>query len=1538
MNQKIGIFFFCVLFFVPLFGASYPVNTQNSDFSSLKNDVCEFDEESDIVHCTKTGTFQKVVKDCAGTQAAKNQFIGSIVVDKKTCNLYAISPQQAIDQNKSVIVIAEKIAQQLFSPVILGTNKSSTPNPFPTTSLNSAAIDAAYGSSGLSMSSILIDYFKKFYFYFEYIVKVEYAARLAALAPNLGIDFVTSLEKTSWQDFVKAMIAKAGSWDNLEKKLLDASIQPQWDAVTTFIDAKTWQEVPQSSFWKSLSVVTAKSLTSSMFWQNYLKYTITRTFIQDSIILSSIKQLEESIFLYIPNIEIAYYHPDFVSLRNGSEMYHLSLLLTDAFRLRLLEHCNDWNTFKDPKTGSYDLVKLYAATKDYQATDFYKVAVLGEADAISTFKAIAQKKVPDQLKLMQTQPTLHDQICLMSMVKILHALTNYLYNKDHLDTTMQFFARINKNQSGPQPSMLLYSTEDYIFLDDLNHLNDTVEQDVIQKASQPKSTNPVDNAWNKLVKPSQGKVTTQSWSDFVDDITRTAGDVWSDIEKTGEDAYSALEKAGESLVETMISTEETIVGGIAKIPGLGEVLTGLSPREADKLLADAKKLRDQAVEDIKQAGKDLNQVVNDVIETATTAVKGVQVTATELVKDIGSGIDDVCNTLLASTDKELCKDISGAFVTTYQMLIDGLANLAHIAVYTYGGMMKLTADAVNLIARSATDLVVNNYGDLGDAITSGLKSMAIDAATTVLKQLTYTFKFFYDDLMNALKYAQYFISILTRLFIDASTAAAFVGAGIGWIFDRDINPFQVAEDAREKLSENERTINAAITTALLLATIPLTGGSSAWVVLPMIAMTVGPQIIQIVTAVQEDELKRQEKDEQHAFVLTFSGFIDTSKLVYAQQQREISNELQLKYTAELSNQERSVGFYENFMNKNFEAVKAQMSFLLENWWSQLLSPDSLGLSFADVGSVYGIKTGVYELNPSQGFSLYSAGRQSFSQEIAVMPETVSDTSDNNQLISSTNLSKNWFNQKETVPLASSVNEVEIRFKAIYLLNTFYIGIYIGGKVLDIAAITSKDKSKKANLDLDLDHLAKMAVFKREEITKPVVGCLYEHEGKGWFNETMPLQQFTVDTWYRINVQLQGTNLTMKLWPENNPNAAQTQTYPITALAQQKMIGVISSGAAIEYQIKKPAITVQAMPTIRPTKGICPTLSSDKPCLDDSNVISLSVEKTREQTARDQLGYKLNPTLGNFNPQAVSKDQILKNHFMYTSQATNLANAVSAQDYVAMCTIDSSLAVNGIGKYPLDNDSVISFISKKVFKNDGSFSGVRVTNAFSNFANTFPLPDSLVATVRTAEQAYTKQNMNVTFAPFTLKAVSQKAIENYQYIYTMPLVDNSGQPVKDDKKNALLDYLVFVVLRGTSLDTNYQPGLSYLDATEKSEKQFGLLSLVTGNLYQQGNKTPINKGYDIFSDFINSYQNPPLDKDLLAAMNAARTAYPQSGGAIIPLKPGGGTQTGGTSTSSGGNKGPDTGKGTDQQQITPPSQNMSDRTAQGAGDPSNISIG
>ena len=40
---------------------------------------------------------------------------------------------------------------------------------------------------------------------------------------------------------------------------------------------------------------------------------------------------------------------------------------------------------------------------------------------------------------------------------------------------------------------------------------------------------------------------------------------------------------------------------------------------------------------------------------------------------------------------------------------------------------------------------------------------------------------------------------------------------------------------------------------------------------------------------------------------------------------------------------------------------------------------------ADVGTFYGIQTGVYELNPSQGFALYSKTRNSFSQEIAVAP-------------------------------------------------------------------------------------------------------------------------------------------------------------------------------------------------------------------------------------------------------------------------------------------------------------------------------------------------------------------------------------------------------------------------------------------------------------------------------------------------------------------------------------------------------------------------
>ncbi len=1542
MKKRNTIFLISIAFFAASYADSYRVNTQSSAFNSLKDDVCEYDEETDIVHCTKTGTFQKVTKAC-GAASSKDQLIGSIVVDKKTCNLYAITPQQAAEQNRSVVAIAEKIALQLFNPLDPST-KPATKNPFPLVSLNAAALDADYGSNGLNMSPILLDYFKKFYFYFEYVVKVEYAARLAALAPQLAVDFVTIIQQSSWQGLVKTMIAKAGSWDALEKKLFDPALTPQWQAVNGTIDAKTWQEVPQSSFWNSLNTITTKSLINATFWQNYLKYTIARTFIQDAVILNSIKQLEQSIFLYIPNIEVAYYHPDFVALRNGSEMYHLSLLLTDAFRLRLLENCNDWKIFKDAKTGTYDQLKIYAAIKDFQTTPFYKVAVLGETDAINAFNAIAQKKVPDDLKLLQGQPTLHDQINLFSMVKILHALTHYLYNKDHLDSTMTFMNRTKKNQSGPQPSILLYSAEDYVYLDDLNHLNDSMEQEVAEQALHNQTTDPVAKSFNKLIKPQKGTVKVQGWSDFFEDIGSAVSDVWDDIEKTGSDAFSALEDAGESLAESFLSGVYEIEGGIAKIPGLGEALTGLSPQDADRLLKSAETLRKHAVDDMKKAGVDLNKVVNDVIETATTAIHGVKGVATELVENIGAGINDVCNTVLAGQDSELCTDVSGAFIADYEMLIDGLADLANVAVYDVGGVMKLSADAVMLIAQTATDLVAGDYKSMGNAIVDGLKQMGIDAAVSILNQLTYTFKFFYDDLMNALKYAQYFISILTRIFIDASTAAAFVGAGIGWIFDHDVNPFQAAQDARETLSANERTINAVITTALLLATIPLTGGSSAWVILPMIAMTVGPQIIQIVTSVQEDELKQYEKDEQHAFVETFSTFIGNSELIFQQQQTEITNELQLKYQAELSNEERSVGFYENFMNKNFEALKEQMSFLLENWWSQLLTPDSYGLAYADVGSVYGIQTGVYELNPSQGFSLYNAGRTSFSQEIAVMPEAVSQ-SNNDSLLSKKTMSKNWFNQKETIPMAQSVNEIEIRFKAIYLLNSFYIGIYIGGKELNIAALT--DKNKSPDLDLDLDHLAKMAVFKREMINEPISVNAYEHEGKGWFKESMPANNFAVNTWYYLNARLNGTTLQVKFWSEDAPTQVTTQSYAVTALPSQKTIGVISSGAAIEYQINKPTIPVKPIPALRPAHGYCkslPTACSTSP--DDANIITITPTIQREAAARKLLSYQLNPSVGSFNPKAVTKDQILKGHFIYNTQATNLKNNAenTIDDYIVMCTINADLnGVNDLGKYPLESDDVISLVTQKAFNNNGTDSGLRISDAFANYTKTFPLPDSLVTTIQNLQKAYSAQNMKVSFAPFTLKPASQKAIENYQYIYTMPLTDTMGQPLKDTKQNILLDYLVFIVLddSGTSYNPNYQPGISYTDIQAHPDKKYGLLSLVTLNLYKQGNKAAINQGIDMFNLLQSNYTNPPLETELLSAITTARGIYQQKGTVTpsIPLiKPGGGTKSGGTSTPTGGNKGPDTGKGINDKTITPPSESTGDRTASAAGDPSNIDFG
>ncbi len=1454
------------------------VNTSNSYFSYLRNDSCFYDDQINTVSCKDHGTFQNVKKVLHEPQGIQDQLIGSIVgADGKSYDLFAMTPLQAINHAQDLLATIQATAAVLFNPVERIDEKTVKPNPYAVSSKNAAAVDALFGAKGLKVDSKIIQYFKNFYFYFEYVVKIEFAARIADYAHQNGIDFRSLLETKSWQDLVTLVEGKAGGWSALEKKLFDGSVKPDWNAIQGLIKASSWQDLVTTSFWTSLNKISNQSLTRSSFWQKYVKYTITRSFVQDQQLLLSIKQVEETIFKYIPNIEIAYYTPDFTSLRNASEMFHITLILTDALRNRYVPQCDEWQKLDDIK-------KIYTASLDFQKTPFYSLASYALEDQSAVYASVAQNKDPIKVPLndekFKQEPLLQEELLLLSMIKILHALTNYLYDSKHLETTMNVLA--NKSIVQPHPSIFLYAPEDYLYLEDLNLVHDSFKQTTVETKT-PMALGPGGTSKKQTAKAlfdavmqNQKKIENPQvkvqgffgdlWIDVTKNVVGWAGDVedagekvWKDVEKTGKDFIDFATDAGEAIAEEA----ESLGFGVGAV-----FLSGLNPGLAKKLLDKSLALQKEVADHVENAKQELEKTVVDVENVSKDSLDV-----------LGTVMEGVCDMTLANKDTEICKSLRGAFESAFEIIIDQIAgNLLSYISFT-GGMIKLTVEGIRLISTQAAFIATKNATYEAD-ILDQLEQFGADAAVAILEPLTFQFQYFMKSLGDVLRFCQYFISVITRIFIDVTTAITYaIGATIGNfanLFGANISASEWADAVDTALTEHERLIGTAITTGLLLASIPLTGGASV----PLIAMTVGPQIFAAYGSWQADEEAIKQKKEEKEFVESFSSFVSTNSLIYQQQQNEWLGELQLKYTSELENQERNLGFYENFLANNFEALKEQYAEALGSYWSQLLSPDPsyYNLTPADVGAIYGFSSGVYELNPSQGFSLYSAARKSFSQEIAVLPELAIKTDE--KVVKKVE-TKNWFNQKEVMILDKPVNEVEIRFQAIYLLNSFYIGLYFGGQDINLADFKTHqaETNKPQKAPLDLGQLAKMAVFKREETDGAVSFGVYEHEGKGWLTQSANAPKFQLGTWYRIKMMLQGTSLQVKVWQEPDTEPSTALIFTCSAPSpSQKVVGVISSGASIEYQFVPQIVPTIPTPKIRPEGKRC-TL----PC-DFTNFESLQKEVDRENEARPILDYLMNPVIGKTKLNAVGRMQILRGQYIYNTDKTKLAiDGKVVEDYVVPCKTESfeetiDIVSGSIGSRPEESSYLVSLISESLFDSDMQYANVKASNIYETYVKqSGPLSTALEQKIDELRKKYFSQSTAFTLGAFSLQ-VNKDALQKQKNLYTAPMRDAKGI-IKDQKGQPIQDYFLLTVIAPDKqgyAKTAGNPGITYSDMLTHDRDSIGITSLVSGNLY--GSKVHTNYKTDyLWSRFDPDNTLPEVWKAIVQSQDAYKAVIQPSGG-------------------------------------------------------------
>ena len=443
------------------------------------------------------------------------------------------------------------------------------------------------------------------------------------------------------------------------------------------------------------------------------------------------------------------------------------------------------------------------------------------------------------------------------------------------------------------------------------------------------------------------------------------------------------------------------------------------------------------------------------------------------------------------------------------------------------------------------------------------------------------------------------------------------------------------------------------------------------------------------------KLLAQEKEA----IMNLWEFIENNKVVMTQGQNAFIDELHKKHQVEIENQSFGLQYYTNYLHSSVNNVQNQIAHALAQQYISLLTPDSNGLRIADIGSTWGIATPFVYLYPSQGFLTTTLGRPDFpyAQEIAQAPLVAQkqDAAAKDALNKTKPESlKLWFNQRAVATInqpADTPLDIEIQFRIIYNLATdFHIGLYLGGNYYNYSSPDYLQKIQETDtINLDDTHLAKMFVLKREgDATTPSI-IVYENEGKEWITKKqLDATLFNNAAIYCMSAKLDKNQLTVAFWPKDKPTAKFSSTVTVTP-CDQRTFGLIFSGAAIEWNVVKPAMPVTANNQIR-------TALNNPP------------EATRETTARAAWAALKNPVFGAMKLASLGKKYLIQGQYLYTTSDTKLVDKKGSPvvDVVAFATLTSGKLSNvGTSPNPADvsnkPNAIISMINGNVYDATGA---------------------------------------------------------------------------------------------------------------------------------------------------------------------------------------------------------------------------------------------
>jgi|GEM_PF-1614338 len=711
---------------------------------------------------------------------------------------------------------------------------------------------------------------------------------------------------------------------------------------------------------------------------------------------------------------------------------------------------------------------------------------------------------------------------------------------------------------------------------------------------------------------------------------------------------------------------------------------------------------------------------------------------------------------------------------------------------------------------------------------------------------------------------------MTTGLIEISVSLTYVAFGVAWLFDQSYNPDQEAAKVRADMEQYRGTINVVmgivlmiiVTVVIALATAGAGVSISTTLMGPMFLMMIAMDIVfgafSLMAAIAQDMAAILAVKSEHNSIVSLWTFIENNKIAIAQTQKNYLGELYKKHQAAVENQVFGFNYYKNYLNSSINNVHDQIAQALAQQYISMLTPDDYGLRMSDIGSTWGLHTQFTYLYPSQGFLSTTLGRPDFpyAQEIAQAPLASENNTDpaaeNNVLVDTqADSQKLWFNQRAVAVVNQSPDkplDVEIKFRVLYnLKSAYHVGLYLGGKLHDYnSAEYMESLEDTGTIELDAANLAKMFVLKRDEDDKSPTLALYENEGRGWMaKHPVDKKLLNNSEVYHMSANLNKDKLTVSFWPESNI-ALKWSTTTTVSPCDQRTFGIIFSGAAIEWGVVKPGLSITENSEIRPR----------------SDEIS---EAQRERNSKAMWKILKNPLFGSMNLASIGNQYLFKGQYIYSRKDASLIYDKEAvvDDMVVFAT-SSAGEITNVGVSPTPENTsknpnvIISLITGIIYDKTGKTTGQQ-ENMWELYSQVNgPFPQTLHDSILQAKITYQKQISFVSFGDASLEIINNEALQKSLFIYS------SAQtiPVQDLSDQIIMDYLITADIVNDSLGS--KTGMA------PSTKTQGMVSLITGNLFKKSDGTQINSGYSVLEPYISKHNWLP--NSVKQMIESSKNAY------------------------------------------------------------------